>query len=68
LIDGGREKIESSQAKASLVARRRGKFAPAKPGGRCMAVKHFPDFRGATPAAGEIFHKFKPVIVSASGD
>jgi hypothetical protein len=52
--------------KASIVARGRGKFTPPKPGGRCMAVKHFPDFRRATPAACENYYQYKPMIVSVS--
>jgi len=61
-------KIQSREGKASLVVRGRGKFRPPKPGGRCMTVKHFPDFRGATPATWEYFNKsrriFSPAPVS----
>jgi hypothetical protein len=46
------------EAKASIVARGRGKFTPSKPGGRCVAMKHFPDFRGATPAISENDDKY----------
>jgi hypothetical protein len=31
-----------------------------------MAMKHFPDFRGATPATCENFYKYKRMTVSAS--
>jgi len=31
-----------------------------------MAVKHFPDFRGETPAPYEYFYKYKLMIASAS--
>jgi hypothetical protein len=54
------------QAKASFVARERGKFAPPKPDGRCLVVKHFPDFREATSATCESFYKYEWMIVSAS--
>jgi hypothetical protein len=51
-----------------LVARGRGKFAAPKPGGRCMSVKHSPDFRGATLATFETSYKNERMIVSASVD
>jgi hypothetical protein len=54
--------------KACLVARGWGKFTPPKPGGSCMALKHFPDFRGATPTTCEDFHKYEQMIVSPSVD
>jgi hypothetical protein len=66
LKKGSREKIEARQSKASIVARGRGKFAAGKPGGRCLAVKHFPDFRKATPATGENIYRYEPMIISAS--
>jgi hypothetical protein len=53
LEKGSCEKIEWREAKAFIVARGRDKFTPPKPGGRCMPMKHFPDFRGATPATWE---------------
>jgi len=53
LEKGSCEKLEPRQPKAAIVARGRGKFAAGKPGGRCMAAKHFPDFRTATPATGD---------------
>ena len=31
-----------------------------------MAVKRFPDFRGATPATYENYYKYKRMIVSVS--
>jgi hypothetical protein len=64
-LDGGScEKIQWREAKASLVVRGRAKFTPPKPGGRWMAVKHFPDFRRATPATFEYFDKNKRIYVS----
>jgi hypothetical protein len=51
------EKIESSMMNASFVAWGGGKFTAPKPGGRCKALKHFPDFRKATPAIYETFSK-----------
>jgi hypothetical protein len=63
---GSGEKTEWREAKASLVARGRGKFLPPKPGGHCMAVKHFPDFRRATPATFENLYQYKRMIISAS--
>jgi hypothetical protein len=66
LEKGSCEKIEWREAKASIVARGRGKFTPPKPGGRCTAVKHFPDFRGATRATFEKDHKYKRMTVSDS--
>jgi hypothetical protein len=66
-LDGGnREIIERREAKASFIARGRGKFLASKPGGRCIPVKHFPDLRGATPATAENSHKYGWVIVSVS--
>jgi hypothetical protein len=59
-------KFEWREVKAYFVARRRGKFTPPKPGGRCMAVKRFPDFRGVTPATCETFYQYKRMIISAS--
>ena len=56
------------EEKAHLVARGRGKFMPPKPGGRCMAMKHFPDFRGATPTTRGGFYRYIRMIVSPSGD
>jgi hypothetical protein len=53
LEKGSCEKIEWREAKAFIVARGRDKFTPPKPGGRCMPMKRFPDFRGATPATWE---------------
>jgi hypothetical protein len=66
LEKGSCEIIEWREAKASIVARGRGKFAPPKPRGRCIAVKHFPDFRGATPAAFERDYRYKRMTVSDS--
>jgi hypothetical protein len=63
---GSCEKIERREAKASIVARGRGKFATGKPGGRWLAVKHFPVLRRAMPAAGEKIYKYDPTIISAS--
>jgi hypothetical protein len=51
---------------ASLVARVRGKFTPAKPGGICLALKHFLDFRQATLATLEDFGKEIRIVCSAS--
>jgi hypothetical protein len=42
---------------ASFVAWGRDKFTAPKPGGRCKALKYFPDFRKATPAIYETFSK-----------
>jgi hypothetical protein len=53
LLKGSCEKIEWREAKAFIVARGRDKFTPPKPGGRCMPMKHFPDFRRATSATWE---------------
>jgi hypothetical protein len=50
LEEEGCEKIEWRLAKTFVVARGREKFTVPKLGGICMAVKHFPDLRGATPA------------------
>ncbi len=66
LKKGSCEKIEWKDAKASIVARGRGKSRAPKPGGRWRAVKRFPDFRRATPAACENSYKYEMVIVSAS--
>jgi hypothetical protein len=52
-LKGSCERIEWREAKAFIVARGNDKFMPPKPGGRCMPMKHFPDFRGATPATRE---------------
>jgi len=52
-------------AKASLVARGRGKFMPPKPGGRCLAGNRFPGFRGAIPATSKNLYKYKRMTVSA---
>jgi hypothetical protein len=65
LEKGSCETIEWGEAKASIVARGRGKFTPSKPGGRCLAVKHFPDLRGATPTICENSYKYERRIVSA---
>jgi hypothetical protein len=65
-IKGSCEKIEWREAKASFVARGRGKFMAPKPGGRCMAGKNFPDFRKATPANCENSYKYEGMTVSAS--
>jgi hypothetical protein len=50
---GSSGKIGLRGEKASLVDRGRGKFKPPKPGGRCLAGKYFPGFRGAIPATSE---------------
>jgi hypothetical protein len=60
------KKFKLREAKASLVVRGRGKFTPSKPGGRRMTVKHFPDFRRATPATWHYFYKYKLILSSAS--
>jgi hypothetical protein len=65
LKKGSCENIELRGAKASLVARGRGKFKPPKPGGRCLTGKHFPGFRGAIPATSENLYKYKRMPVSA---
>jgi hypothetical protein len=65
LKKGSCEKIELRGAKPSLVDRGRGKFKPPKPGGRCLAGKHFPRFRGAIPATSENLYKYKRMTVSA---
>jgi hypothetical protein len=66
---GSGEKIEWKKSKASLVGRGRGEFLPPKPGGHCLTVKHFPDFRGATPATFESIYKEqnKKIIFSRRG-
>jgi hypothetical protein len=66
LEKGSCEKIERREAKASFVARGRGKFTASKPGGRGIAVKHFPDLRGATPATAENSYKYGRESVSVS--
>jgi hypothetical protein len=66
LKKGSCEKIEWRQAKASLVARGRGKFTALKPGGRCMAGKNFPEFRKAPPATCENSYKYERITVSVS--
>jgi hypothetical protein len=58
-LKGSCEKIQWREAKAFLVVRGRGKFTPPKPGGRRRTVKHFPDFRRATPATWEYLYKKK---------
>jgi hypothetical protein len=65
LEQGSSEKIELRGAKASLVDRGRGKFKPPKPGGRFLAGRHFPGFRGAIPARFENLYKYKRMIISA---
>ena len=62
----GVKKIKWREAKASLVVRGRAKFTPLKPGGRRMTVKHFPDFRRATPATCKYFYKYQKIFSSAS--
>jgi hypothetical protein len=57
--EGSSEKIVRTKARASFVARGRGKFMPPRPGGRCMAVKHFLYFRRATPATCEDLYKIQ---------
>jgi hypothetical protein len=64
LEKGSCEKIERRKAKASLVARGRGKFTASKPGGRCIAVKNFPDLRGATLATAENSFKYGRASIS----
>jgi hypothetical protein len=64
LEKGSCEKIQWRAAKAFLVVRERGKFTPPKPGGRWRPVKHFPDFRRATPATWEYFYKNKSILSS----
>jgi hypothetical protein len=54
------------KAQAPVVARGRGEFAPPKPGGSCLAMKHFPDLREATPAARQEYYRYKRMIVSVS--
>ncbi len=46
----------------SLVVRGRGKFTLPKPGGRCMTVKHYPDFRRATRTTWEYLYKNKSIL------
>jgi hypothetical protein len=58
--------IKSRQAKASVVARGRGKFMPPKPGGKCRAVRNFLHFRKSTPADCENLYKYKQMIGPAS--
>ncbi len=52
--------------KVSIVARGRGKFAAPKPGGRCIPMKPFPDFRGVILAIYETSYKYKRMIFSTS--
>jgi hypothetical protein len=66
LEKGSCEKIEWRHAKASFVARGRGKFTAPKPGGRCMAGKNLTDFRQATPATCANSYKYERTIVSVS--
>ena len=58
------EKIELRGAEAFLVDRGRGKFKPPKPGGRCLAGKHFPGFRRAIPATSENHYNYKRMTIS----
>ncbi len=64
LIKGSCEKIQWREAKAFLVVRGRGRFLPAKPGGRRLTKNHFPDFRRATPATCEYFYRTRMVTIS----
>jgi hypothetical protein len=56
------EKIQGREAKAFVVVRGRGKFMPSKPGGRFMTVKHFPNFRRATPENREYFYNNTKIL------
>jgi hypothetical protein len=54
------------EAMAYIVVRGRVRFTPPRPGGRCLTVKHFPQFRQTTPGIWEYLLKNKRILVSVS--